>query len=337
MYEFEHVKSSVPYWFKSKGGKVLVSRRKMLFWLFCALISGCGAVGLTDGAGDVSMSVRIDFGNDNSKCGPNPICDAANASCLADDPPRLQLQLCESGFVTVEYVTTASEQISNYYQNSNCEGNPMSSETVAQGECKARGGNEQEARQYFPLVGVCNNGSKAGFVKHYISWTQPYSSSSTEYPTDVCLGYGQGEAYVFTLHDAKVFRATFGTSACDGTPSDVSEMSSAVASQVVCLDFASVGIDWNMDGTANNDGRDVSAHVVTTTSTTTTAMVAATSTTTTAMVADTTTTTTLTMGSTEAGGALNGTNTTADPGSISRAALPMAGCAVFSLLAPAMA
>eukprot|EP00438_Fugacium_kawagutii_P034363 Skav216718 [mRNA] locus=scaffold91:764030:769709:- [translate_table: standard] len=233
----------------------------MFPWLWASILAALvGAdtvsIGVTNGTGDTNLSVCIDFGDDNSKCGPDPVCDALNASCLAENPPKLQLQLCQEimGVMSVEYVTGATEQISNSFYNTNCEGTPLESEVVTQGACTARGDNDEEARQYFPLVGVCNNGSTGDFVKHYVSEPQGYSSP-IEYPTDVCLSNGEGESKVLTIHEEKVFRVIFEDSTCTGEPESVDELSSATISEVSCLDFASVNIDWNLDGVINNDGR----------------------------------------------------------------------------------
>ena len=44
------------------------------------------SVGVVDGAGDVNLSVRVNFGDDNSACGKSAVCDSMNATCLAQTP-----------------------------------------------------------------------------------------------------------------------------------------------------------------------------------------------------------------------------------------------------------
>ena len=284
-------------------------------WLRCALIAVIrhvtgSSLGLTDGTGNTDLSVRIDFGGDNSQCGPGPICDALNASCLADDPPKLQLEICQDLYgMGVEYVTGATQQVSNYFGNSKCEGSPMSSETVAQGACTARGDTEKEARQYFPLVGACNNESTGDFMKHYVSEPQMWGEAPI-YPTDVCLSNGAGDSKVFTVHDQKVFRVAFGSSSCTGEHKSVTTLNSATISEVFCLDFAGVNVDWNFDGTINNDGRDVTSIVVTTTVTTSTTTVSTRTTFTTTVTTMTTMTTISTTVTTVASDGMDGSVTT---------------------------
>ncbi|CAK9059864.1 unnamed protein product [Durusdinium trenchii] len=202
------------------------------------------STGVVDGVGDVNLSVRVDFGDDNSNCG-EPICDALNTSCLAK-VPKLQLELCQSlGSMSVEYVTTPTEQVSNYFQSNDCTGSSISSESVLQGACTPRS-SDKEARQYFPLVGVCNNASTAAFLQRYISETPLYGSAE-EFPTDVCLSNGEAESKVYSIHEEKVFRVTYGNNNCTGSAESVNDITSrASIFGVFCLDFATVNIDWNL-------------------------------------------------------------------------------------------
>ena len=169
----------------------------------------------------------------------------------------------------MEAVTTAAEQVSLYYNNVNCSGSSVSSERQDVGVCKSRSDGDKEARQYFPLIGVCNTVSTGNFEKRYIG--QP----SEHMPTDVCTGDGSGTGTVYTIMYDKVFRVTYSNSSCVGTPTNVQETTLPM-SAVYCLDFAAVNIDWNLDGMVNNDGRNVSSQVATTTTTTTAATTATT-------------------------------------------------------------
>lgn len=49
------------------------------------------STGVVDGVGDVNLSVRVDFGDDNSNCG-EPICDALHlgtgTECKKDVPKK---------------------------------------------------------------------------------------------------------------------------------------------------------------------------------------------------------------------------------------------------------
>ena len=231
------------------------------------------SVGVVDGAGDVNLSVRVDFGDDNSACGKSAVCDSINATCLAQTP-TLQPEQCQFifGSLSVETVTTATEQVSLYYNNVNCSGSSMSSERQDVGVCKSRSDGDKEARQYFPLIGVCNTVSTGNFEKRYIG------EPSELFPTDVCTGDGSGSGTVFTIMYDKVFRVTYSNSSCVSTPTRVQETTLPM-SAVYCLDFAAVNIDWNLDGMVNNDGRNVSAEVATTTTTTTAATTTAVTTT----------------------------------------------------------
>lgn len=56
---------------------------------------------------------------------------------------------------------------------------------------------------------VCNNASTAAFLQRYISETPLYGSAE-EFPTDVCLSNGEAESKVYSIHEEKVFRVTYG-------------------------------------------------------------------------------------------------------------------------------
>ncbi|CAK9118256.1 unnamed protein product [Durusdinium trenchii] len=115
-------------------------------------------------------------------------------------------------------------KVSNYFQSNDCTGSSISSESVLQGACTPRS-SDKEARQYFPLVGVCNNASTAAFLQRYISETPLYGSAE-EFPTDVCLSNGEAESKVYSIHEEKVFRVTYGNNNCTGSAESVNDITS---------------------------------------------------------------------------------------------------------------